>query len=370
MNSLIVIALIVVGVIVALEIVFRVIFPKPPSWPRPQVRSKLDRTFGYVHRPKQECYSVDAKATINSAGFRGREPLSDRASGDLRVLSLGNSLTFGKGVADDETYPAQLEHQLREQYGPRVEVINAGIGAFTIRQYVAFVEHKLAELEPDLLVIGMQWLDLHHHARIGQKEGKVSTEAWAAIKKRFDETDAGLAAPKSRGEKLKDMLRHWRTFYVLYHGVQERRGLKHWAHRLNWAMRMLDGNVDEQISVRLDFSAEKLSYIAQLCEQNSANFLVAFFPDHRQIFRDYPNSVWPTALSDACDKAGIANVSLLPGLREALARGGKKIFVPYDITHYALDGNVAIARTITTKIQELGLLTRESSPVAKGQNAS
>lgn len=368
--ALVLVASIVVGALVALEILFRITFPRPPSWPRPQVRSKLDRIFGYVHRPNQECFSVDAKATINSVGFRGREPRTVRGHGDVRVLALGNSLTFGKGAGDDETYPAQLERQLREQYGPEVEVINAGIGAFTIRQYVAFVEHKLPELKPDLLVIGMQWLDLHHHARIGQKEGKVSTEAWAAIKKRFDETDANLAAPKTRGEKLKDTLRHWRTFYVLYHGIQERRGLKRWAHRLNWAMRMLDGKHDEQIAERLEFSAEKLSYIAQLCKQHSTNLLIAFFPDYRQIFKDYPNSIWPNALGEACAKAGIPSVSLLPGLREALARHGKKIFVPYDITHYSLEGNIAIARTITTKIQELGLLTRDSSSAAKGQHVS
>lgn len=60
-----------------------------------------------------------------------------------RVLCIGDSVTFGWGVADDESYPAQLAAQMG------IEVLNAGVPAqntFTMRRYI---ELKAQELQID-----------------------------------------------------------------------------------------------------------------------------------------------------------------------------------------------------------------------------
>lgn len=53
------------------------------------------------------------RMTTNARGFRGPVLARAKPAGALRVVAVGNSSTFGWGVNDDETYPAQLEHALR-----------------------------------------------------------------------------------------------------------------------------------------------------------------------------------------------------------------------------------------------------------------
>jgi hypothetical protein len=46
---------------------------------------------------------------VDANGLRGREFPWRKASGELRVGCFGDSRTFGEGLAEDETYPSQLE---------------------------------------------------------------------------------------------------------------------------------------------------------------------------------------------------------------------------------------------------------------------
>jgi hypothetical protein len=58
----------------------------------------------------QEPYRV----TINSRGFRGKEFSDEKKPGVIRVITLGESSTFGLHARDDETYPYDLEHFLNK----------------------------------------------------------------------------------------------------------------------------------------------------------------------------------------------------------------------------------------------------------------
>ncbi len=90
---------------------------------------------------------------INSLGLRGEEipPVKSKK----RILALGNSCTFGWGVAWEETYIKQLEHLL----GGDWRVINGGIPGYTSYQGKLFFERELVKLEPDIVLIMFAWND-------------------------------------------------------------------------------------------------------------------------------------------------------------------------------------------------------------------
>jgi len=125
-----------------------------------------------LHRPDVELiYSLTPGASaewrsdefvehvqINSEGFRDDETPS-RRPGDARVLVLGDSMTFGHGVDDDETYPNQLEALFRRE-GRDVHVINAGVRGYgTDHQYRYFVS-RLRAMHPDLVVFAFYTNDV------------------------------------------------------------------------------------------------------------------------------------------------------------------------------------------------------------------
>ncbi len=81
-----------------------------------------------------------------------------KAEGDsdgLRVVTLGDSYTFGWGVNDEQTYPAQLAERLREGLGFQdVQVLNAGVPGFNTMQEASYLASRWDELRPDLVVLG------------------------------------------------------------------------------------------------------------------------------------------------------------------------------------------------------------------------
>jgi hypothetical protein len=56
-------------------------------------------------RPNQRGIYRGAVHRTNSAGFRGRELTEAKPPGVFRVAVIGDSITMGSGVREDDTYP-------------------------------------------------------------------------------------------------------------------------------------------------------------------------------------------------------------------------------------------------------------------------
>jgi lysophospholipase L1-like esterase len=92
----------------------------------------------------------------NSMGFRDRDIAVKKPDGVVRVVCLGDSMTFGLGLIREEVpYPRQLERFLNEgQSSPRYEVLNAGISGYGTDQEVATLKKRILRLSPDVVTIG------------------------------------------------------------------------------------------------------------------------------------------------------------------------------------------------------------------------
>jgi lysophospholipase L1-like esterase len=72
-------------------------------------------------------------STINSYGLRGEPvPASAFTEGNPTILCLGDSVTYGYGVDDAHSYPADLERILNRNSPGRYAVLNAGVDAYPI----------------------------------------------------------------------------------------------------------------------------------------------------------------------------------------------------------------------------------------------
>jgi hypothetical protein len=98
------------------------------------------------------------KFTVDEHGFRASPHRREKAPGVFRVFCFGGSNTFGASVTDHETYPAFLEKELSARLSRPVEVWNAGVAAYELRQNVRSAERVALEFEPDLLIF-------EHHNR-------------------------------------------------------------------------------------------------------------------------------------------------------------------------------------------------------------
>lgn len=122
------------------------------------MRSKLARlaVLGIVALAAA-CGEPKGSASGVSAPVPAQEPVSppaavSRAEEPL-VIFLGDSLTAGLGLAEDQAYPALLERRLKAEGRP-VRVINAGVSGDTTAGGLARLDWLLSQ-KPGVLVVGL-----------------------------------------------------------------------------------------------------------------------------------------------------------------------------------------------------------------------
>ncbi len=76
-----------------------------------------------------------------------------RAGASIRVLCVGDSHTFGSGVAEQEAYPAQLQATLDERSEGTWSVINLGLPGMSTAQVRGRLPVQIARYRPDVVVL-------------------------------------------------------------------------------------------------------------------------------------------------------------------------------------------------------------------------
>ena len=133
-------------------ILFTSIDPKDYAWtPHPYL--------SYYPTPNYE----KGQTFHNSLGYRSDEFPLEKPSGVFRIVALGGSSTYDVSIKDnDETFTAQLEKLLKEDYGYRdVQVINAGVSGYNSWEILVNLEFRVLDLDPDLVIIYEGTNDVH-----------------------------------------------------------------------------------------------------------------------------------------------------------------------------------------------------------------
>jgi len=116
-----------------------------------------DPSLYWKLKPNQDCFTKIGRKPvhINSHGTRGPEFEMAKPSGTFRVLLLGDSRTFGWGLTEVETYSSQLQVLLKEKSGAgkEIEVINAGVNAWSYPQMLVFFRDTGLRFQPDAVVL-------------------------------------------------------------------------------------------------------------------------------------------------------------------------------------------------------------------------
>ena len=122
-----------------------------------------------AHKPGAFAAFHDFEVRINRLGFRGPEIADKKPEGVTRILALGDSVTFGWGVNDTDTYVRRLEGALnRREDARRYEVINAGHLMFDTTQELALLRERGLPLDPDIVLLTFVVNDLEPSRKLAE----------------------------------------------------------------------------------------------------------------------------------------------------------------------------------------------------------
>jgi D-alanyl-lipoteichoic acid acyltransferase DltB (MBOAT superfamily) len=97
--------------------------------------------------------------TTNRWGLRDKDYTLEKPDRTHRIAVIGPSHVMGSGVADGQTFEAQLEERLnresRSERYDRYEVLNFGFSGVSLVQQAAILDERVLAFNPDLVVMTM-----------------------------------------------------------------------------------------------------------------------------------------------------------------------------------------------------------------------
>jgi len=122
----------------------------------------------YIHKSNLIQARARGLAIINTDSLGLRSTTSGTVYGtkqphEYRIAIVGDSFTFGEGVPrTEDTYPQVLEDTLNQQQNHSiVKVFNVGASAYSVKQMAATLQHRMLDIQPDLVVMAIIPPDLN-----------------------------------------------------------------------------------------------------------------------------------------------------------------------------------------------------------------
>ena len=318
-------------------------------------RHNLPNSVGY-----ERMWNDQGKAEfrINSFGFRGPEIPAEKPAGTTRIFFLGDSITLGGRLPEDEPFVSRVGKALSAVGSTRYEVVNAGVGDVGLYEEEDTLKNQGLKVHPDTVVLC--WYLNDARPPIGFPEEVVYDNRlirWFNDHPIFEKSYlAGF---------VYDSIRKSLVAKHLYRD-----------HRFDWTQPYMAGkwatDADEFLNVvhlaRYDWGdawneksmkwmEERIRDLKELCEAKGIRFVVVAMPEHAQVYARFKSPVVDQPqdeLAAFAEKNGIKLLNLLPLLR---LEAKEQLF--YDNCHYTPRGNEVVARLI------LDFLRRSGAAAAK-----
>ena len=140
--------------IIFAEVGIRVLDPLGVSYFEATSQYQMDKipddSLIYKHQSGLRKVYQKVEVRTNEIGLRERS-IQEKHHGELRLLLLGDSITFGWGVRVEDTFSRKLEAILRKKVQPKVTTINSGVGSYNTWQEYHFLKDYFDILEPDMV---------------------------------------------------------------------------------------------------------------------------------------------------------------------------------------------------------------------------
>lgn len=287
----------------------------------------------------------DIEYRFNRAGYRDRD--HDASSRRRTIVLLGDSVTFGLGVEQEEIYAHRLQEELSRRFPGAYEVANLAMWSYHTRDELAALEEDGLALAPGLVVLQFYMNDF----ALPPADWKPAPLPLAA---RLRGLRNQLLYSSNLYRRLHQLA--YGAAYALVHDLRRQR----FPERLNRLepeskRRYLEAFADDDEVPAL----MALRAIAGRSAGHGARFALLLSPDEVQLY-DAQYDVINRRMETFAAAHGLPFIDLLPVLRAAPDR--HRLFL--DGVHLSSYGHELVAAHLASELAARGLLP--PSPAAQG----
>jgi lysophospholipase L1-like esterase len=316
-----------------------------------------DPTAGYALNPKFSMKNHNwfrpYHISINSQGLRGSEFAVNKKN-NLRILVLGDSITFGIYVEDDETFCRLLEREAREK-GIPLEVLNGGIGGYSPKIELLWFCSKGIFFEPDIVILVLF---------VGNDvKGELREVGDFMVRN-------GLLYYRGRmgndeEEAPTNNIYYWFRARRIYQFICH----KYWRLKKMFEMQGKEGFLFSEMFERKGFPKEEEAYdrlmssirgLGKMCQEKDIGFLMVLVPTYEQVYSDELNIRERSKYDMKRPNRRIVamawseGIPVLDLLETNDFRVKKDLYLPLERIHLSVEGHRVVAENLYTFLRDRG----------------
>lgn len=323
---------------------------------RPFVASKNQKTTIYMRdselgwrlRPNSEDLWDGEVVKINGKGLRGPELDYAKPANVVRVLYLGDSVTFGDGLKSyEQTFPYLIEAILERRSTVPIETINAGVSGYSPWQEYIYLSREGIKYSPDLVVVSFVLNDVTEKFGLirfgGSGEGWQLAHTYSSYLEWLQDNSSILYFAGKIGARIR-------------FGGDVRVGAK---NKETLDVKSLIDHPDRQdVMVAWRTTLEEIDRIFDFCRDRGIPSILVIFPFRFQFEDVNARAIPQKIVSQYAINNQVPVLDLLPVLDEEMKEQGMKpedYFL--DSNHFSPLGNRIVSEIIGGFIEEQGLFS-------------
>jgi len=282
---------------------------------------RSDPTIGWELLPNYEGHyhqQVERLVTRTNADAMRDPPLTtERKATPRRVLFLGDSIAFGRGLGQEHTIARRLEARWE-----KTAVFNAGVPGFDTSQELARLRRFGPVIKPQLVVL--EW----YRNDILSPSHQVAAKVFEGHLVDSDTTEADYKRWRSRFVEHSHNPIDWSALIRL--------GRIHWKNSKTQRKLIERAKTPWEIDGSDEGFQRSLAALREAkvwCQENGAKFAVVMFPAREECEVEAKAPVYPTVLAEFCRAEEIPFCDLTPRWKEHFKRTGQTLYLPRDRCH-------------------------------------
>lgn len=291
----------------------------------------------------------DIEMITNSLGYRDEELFSKKKN-ELRVLMLGDSITLGDYLNQEDTYPDITEKGLQSKYpNKKIQVINSGVGGIELNTEMAILFETGLSTQPDVVVVGLYLND----ASVSHVMKVSTVPAW--LSKSYLIYYLNLFFSRREVTDLtrveNGIVEEQKQKFIQKASIDETADWENHEEGLN---SLIAEHFDDWGYAWSDDYWQRIGETLKLINSELKNrnikLIVTLFPVRYQVESSYLSNYPQVRFSKLMDELNIANFDLLPILRGKYSVSHQNYF--YDQCHYIPEGNIIIGNALANFISD------------------